>query len=406
LSLDDLSASQRKPQFGFATPREWVAAGRVKSKHLLVKAFEASGIRIDGRNPWDIQVNDARFYDRVLADGSLGLGETYVEGWWDCERIDQAIHKIMEADLESEFADNWRFGMYALTAIKAQLFNPQRQKKTADLAVVHYDLGVELFRSMLGPTMVYSCAYWKDATNLDRAQEDKLDLICRKLEIRGSDCLLDVGCGWGGFLKHVASHFGCRATGVTISANQCKYAEDFCQGLPLRILLSDYRSPRLRHEGPFNKIACIGMFEHVGPKNYRTFMKTIESLLTEDGLFLLQTVGRCRPEGATDPWLNKYIFPNGTLPSAAEIATALDGFFVIQDWHSFGPDYDRTLMAWHANFEAYAQSRDTAIQKHFHRMWKYYLLSCAGCFRARQGPQLWQIVLSKSGVKGSYRSVR
>jgi len=407
LSPNGLSASEGKPQFGFAADKERVAAGHARSKHLLGGALQAAGIRIDGANPWDIQVNDERFYDRVITNGSLGLGETYVEGWWDCRQIDEAIHKIMEAGLECHFANKWQFGLSALKLLRAQILtNLQNQERAAEIAKVHYDLGAEFFRAMLGPTMVYSCAYWKDAANLDRAQEDKLDLICRKLELHESDCILDVGCGWGGFLKHVAARFGCRATGITISANQCECAKDFCKGLPVRVFLSDYRAPQLRHEGRFDKIACIGMFEHVGRKNYHTFIKIIDSLLAENGLFLLQTVGRCRPEGATDPWMNKYIFPNGTLPSAVEIARAIEGFFVIEDWHSFGADYDRTLMAWHANFEHYAEGREAALQRRFHRMWRYYLLSCAGSFRARHGPQLWQVVLSKSGVKGGYRSVR
>jgi cyclopropane-fatty-acyl-phospholipid synthase len=342
----------------------------------------------------------------VLADGSLGLGETYVEGWWDCKQIDQAIHRMMDAGLERHFTHNWRFGMFALKVLRARILNLQSRRKASGIAKVHYDLEVELFRHMLGPTMVYSCAYWKEAANLDRAQEDKLDLISKKLELRGRDSTLDVGCGWGGFVRHVAARFGCRATGITISANQCESAKDFCDDLPVRILLADYRSPSLRREGPFDKIASMGMFEHVGRKNYRTFMKVIDNLLTQNGLFLLQTVGRCGPTGATDPWLDKYIFPNGMLPSAAEIAKAVEGLFVIEDWHSFGADYDRTLMAWHANFEAYAEGCEAALREDFRRMWRYYLLACAGSFRARRGTQLWQIVLSKSGVKTGYRSVR
>ena len=403
MSLDGPSASQEKPQFGVAADREQVTAGRSGTQHILERALHEAGIQTDGGHPWDIKVHDARFYDRVLTRGSLGLGESYVDAWWDCEQIDEAVHRMMDAGLEHRLTRDWHFW---LSTFKAQIFNLQSQKRVAKSARVHYDLEVKLFRHMLGPTMVYSCAYWKDAVNLDRAQEDKLDLICRKLELRGSDGILDVGCGWGGFLKHAAGRFGCRAVGITNSANQYAYAKDFCENLPVRVLLSDYRDPRLRDEGRFDKVACIGMFEHVGRKNYRTFMKVIDSLLTENGLFLLQTVGRCGRSGATDPWLDKYIFPNGMLPSAVEIAKAVEGVFVIEDWHSFAADYDRTLMAWRSNFEAYAESREAAIGKSFRRMWRFYLLASAGNFRARRGPQLWQIVLSKNGVEGGYRSVR
>lgn len=406
MALNDLWTSEGKREFGVVADVARAATDHTRSRRLLEGAFQAAGIRIDGQQPWDIQVNDARFYNRVLTNGSLGLGETYVAGWWDCQKIDEAIHKILEADLERHFVHIWGFGLAALRILRAQILNLQSQQRAAENARVHYDLSVELFRYMLGPTMVYSSAYWRNAANLDSAQWDKLDLICRKLELCGSDTVLDVGCGWGGFLKHAAAHFGCRATGITISAHQCEFAKVFCEDLPVRVLLSDYRDPGLTREGRFDKIACIGMFEHVGRKNYRRLMEIIDSLLTENGLFLLQTVGRFEPSGATDPWLNKYIFPNGMLPSVAEIARAVEGIFVLEDWHSFGADYDRTLLAWHANFEAYAERRETTISKGFYRMWRYYLLSCAASFRARRGPQLWQIVLSKSGVKGGYRSLR
>jgi cyclopropane-fatty-acyl-phospholipid synthase len=406
LSLNGLWASERKPSFGVASNPKRVAVSRASSEGLLREAFEAAGIRINGANPWDIQVADGRFYDRVIAHGSLGLGETYVEGWWDCQQIDEAVRKIMEARLERHFADKWQLGVAALQVLRARIVNLQSERRAAEMAKVHYDLGAEFFRAMLGPTMVYSCGYWKDAENLDRAQEDKLELICRKLQIRGSDRVLDVGCGWGGFLKHIAARLGCASTGITISAKQSEYAKEFCNGLPVQVLHSDYRAPELKKHGRFDKVVSVGMFEHVGRKNYRTFFKIIDSLMNEDGLFLLQTIGRCRPEGATDLWMNKYIFPNGMLPSAAEIAEAIEGHFVIEDWHNFGADYDRTLMAWHANFEANAGSCEEARLESFRRMWRYYLLCCAGSFRARQGPQLWQIVMSKGGVAGGYRSVR
>jgi len=376
-----------------------------RSKHLLQLMLETADIQIGGSDPWDIQVKDERFYDRVLTHGSLGFGESYVEGWWDCERIDEAIRKIREADLERHIKHNWGFALAALDTIKEQFFNRQNQKRATEVVKVHYDLGFELFRYMLGPTMVYSCAYWKDAVNLDRAQEDKLDLICKKLRIESSDRVLDIGCGWGGFLKHVAANYGCSVTGITNSYNQCAFARDFCKGLPVRVLLADYRDPCLVREGRFDKIACMGMFEHVGRKNYRTLMKFVDTLLIANGLFLLHTIGRCTGTGAPDPWLERYIFPNGMSPSAAEIARAVEGLFVIEDWHRFGTDYDRTLMAWHANFETYAEASAGILSTGFQRMWRYYLLANAGSFRARRGPQLWQIVLSKNGTNG-YCSVR
>lgn len=404
MTLESFSISEGDRDVA-ARPRRAPAAGRAKSKSLLQEALASAGIRIDGCDPWDIQVHNESFYDRVLVHGSLGLGESYTDGWWDCERIDEAIRKIREAELERLIKHSSRFLLSLLDAAKNQIFNRQSPKRAVRVAKAHYDLDLDLFRNMLGPTMVYSCAYWKDAATLDRAQENKLDLICRKLHLCPSDRVLDIGCGWGAFLKQAALGYGCSATGITISANQSAFAKDFCKDLPVNVLVSDYRDPCLLRAGRFDKIVSVGMFEHVGRKNYRTFMKIVDSLLKEDGLFLLHTIGRCTPTGATDPWVEKYIFPNGMLPSAAEIASAAEGLFVIQDWHSFGADYDRTLMAWLANFEAYAQAHPGLLTRSFQRMWRYYLSCGAGSFRARRGPQLWQIVLSRGEATG-YGSVR
>jgi cyclopropane-fatty-acyl-phospholipid synthase len=405
MALDSFSIPGSDRNAAVRPQRAGTVAGRSRSKNLLQEALAAAGIRIDGRDPWDIHVHDERFYDRVLIHGSLGLGESYTEGWWDCERIDEAIRKMREAELERRLTLTSRFLVAALEIARNQILNRQTPKSAVKAAKVHYDLDLDLFRHMLGPTMVYSCAYWKDAATLDRAQENKLDLICRKLLLQPSDRVMDIGCGWGSFLKHAASRYGCNATGITVSSNQWMFAQDLCRDLPVRVLLADYRDPCLMREGRFDKIASVGMFEHVGRKNYRTLMKVADALLKEDGLFLLHTIGRGTATGATDPWLEKYIFPNGMLPSAAEIADAAEGLFVIQDWHSFGADYDRTLMAWLANFEAYAEARPGLFTQSFQRMWRYYLACCAGSFRARRGPQLWQIVLSKGGVNG-YGSVR
>ncbi|HSB60678.1 MAG TPA: cyclopropane fatty acyl phospholipid synthase [Vicinamibacteria bacterium] len=362
-----------------------------------------AGIEIDGPRPSDVQVHNDGFYDRVLSDGSLGLGESYLDRWWECPRIDELVCRIVEADLERSLDLPWRA---RLAALRARMVNLQTAKRATRVVRIHYDLEVRLFERMLGPSMAYSCAYWKDAADLDQAQGDKHALVCRKLQIGGRDRVLDIGCGFGGLVRHVAREIGCPTTGVTNSASQHAYAQRLCEGLPVRILLADYRAPVLGGGEPFDKIACIGMFEHVGVKNHRAFMEVVHERLAAGGLFLLQTVGRSRPSGATDPWVDKYVFPDGMLPSAAEIAEAVEGLFVIEDWHGLGADYDRTLMAWHRNFEGFAAEHEAALGRRFCRMWRYYLLSFAGNFRSRRGPQLWQIVLSKGGVKGGYRSVR
>jgi cyclopropane-fatty-acyl-phospholipid synthase len=254
--------------------------------------------------------------------------------------------------------------------------------------------------------MDYTCAYWRTARDLDAAQEAKMDLVCRKLSLGPGDRVLDIGCGWGSFARHAAERHGCRVTGITISAAQRAYAVERCKSLPIDIHLLDYRSEDVTRLGPFDKIVSIGMFEHVGKKNYARFGRTVRSLLAPDGLFLLQTIGRRLSTDEIDPFFDKHIFPNGVLPSPTDVVRAMEPSFVLEDWQSAGAHYEKTLLAWHENFERFAKSPTFRLGRRFHRMWRYYLLSFAGAFRARNRHQLWQIVFSPDGVREGYASVR
>lgn len=364
----------------------------------------AVGAEVGGVGPFDLRVHDRRFYDRVFSQGALGLGESYLDGWWDCDHIDQLVSRVLEQDLISKVQRGWRT---TATWLAAQLMNLQTVARSPQVAHMHYDLGNEFFAEMLGRTMMYSCAYWPDATTLDAAQDAKLDLICRKLGIGPGDHVLDIGCGWGGF-AHWAAKAGARVTGVTVSAPQAAHARALCAELPVDIEVMDYRAPGLAARGPFTKIVSLGMFEHVGSKNYETFMQIARDVLVPDGLMLLQTIGRSGWAEPYDAFTDRYILPNSMLPSMAEISDAAARRFVIEDWHAFGGDYDTTLMAWHANYQRATAARHPSVptDPRFHRLWNYYLLSYAGSFRARVRMQLWQIVLAKRGVRPGYRSVR
>jgi len=256
----------------------------------------------------------------------------------------------------------------------------------------HYDLGNDLFFSFLDPYRQYSCACFRGTDDLEEAQRIKMELICRKLELTAADRVLDIGSGWGGLGKYIAERFGCAVTGINISKEQLRYAEEFCRGLPVRFEERDYRSV----EGRYDKVVSVGMFEHVGGKNYRTFMETVRRCLEDDGIFLLHTIGSNTSGRGCNPWISRYIFPGGMLPSIAQIARAAEGLFVIEDWHNLCTHYDRTLMAWYGRFrEAWPRLRDRYDER-FRRMWEYYLLSCAGAFRARE-IQVWQIVMTPCG---------
>ncbi|EPK4541560.1 cyclopropane fatty acyl phospholipid synthase [Serratia marcescens] len=357
-----------------------------------------AGIEINGSRPFDIQVKNPDFFKRVLQQGSLGLGESYMDGWWECERLDMFFQRVVSAGLEKKLPHHLKD---TLRIAAARLTNLQSKKRAWIVGKEHYDLGNDLFTLMLDPYMQYSCGYWKDATTLEEAQEAKLRMICEKLQLQPGMRLLDIGCGWGGLSAYAAKHYGVSVVGVTISAEQQKLAQARCAGLDVQILLQDYRDLHQQ----FDRIVSVGMFEHVGPKNYRTYFNVVERNLAPHGLFLLHTIGSNKTDMNVDPWINKYIFPNGCLPSVSHIAQASEGHFVMEDWHNIGADYDRTLMAWFERFkQAWPQLAPRYFER-FERMFSYYLNACAGAFRARD-LQLWQVVFSPKGVEGGIRVAR
>lgn len=367
------------------------------TKTTIEKLLEEVGIGLDGRHDWDIQVHDERFYERVLAEGSLGLGETYMARWWDCEALDTMFTKVIRGGLENRPRKNLRLILWALGH---RLFNLQSRSRSFQVGRSHYDIGNDLYELMLDSRMIYSCAYWKNANNLDEAQENKLDLIARKLLLKPGMEVLDIGCGWGGLATYLAEHYQVKVLGITVSNQQVEFARKNLKNSMVEIRLQDYRDVRER----FDRIVSVGMFEHVGPRNYRTFFDCVRRNLTDEGFILLHTIGKNHSSIEGDPWYDKYIFPNGVLPSAAQITKASEGF-VLEDWHNFGTDYDRTLMAWHERFDKGWEQLRHRYGEEFYRMWTYYLLLSAASFRARRN-QLWQITLSPGGIQGGYPSVR
>jgi len=372
----------------------------VHDENLIESLFQRSGVQINGARPFDIQIHNSIFYRKILSKWSLGLGESYMDGDWDCNQLDELTSLLMQKDLNESVKGFARLRMVG-EVLRAKLFNLQSQTRAFQVGEVHYDAGNDLFERMLDPHMIYSCAYWEKASDLNAAQEQKLRMICEKLELKPGEKLLEIGCGWGGLAAYAAKNYDVEVLGITISKEQQKLAQIRCKGLPVEIQLIDYREL----QGSFDKIVSVGMFEHVGKKNYRTYFNNSYRLLKDDGLFLLHTIGSDVTISRTDPWIDKYIFPNGKIPSPIEVSQSIDRLFLIEDWHNFGPDYDRTLMAWFANFDAHWLEISKNYNQRFYRMWKYYLLSCAGYFRSKQG-QLWQMVLSKRTRNGTYRSKR
>jgi cyclopropane-fatty-acyl-phospholipid synthase len=367
------------------------------AKALVGKLLARAGIAIDGPAPHDIQVHDERVYSRLLRDGSLGLGESYMDGWWDAQAVDRMLDRVVRARVEREIRANPRL---AAQAAAARVVNMQSRSRSTEVAQRHYDVGDDVFEAMLDPLRTYSCAYWRGgAETLEQAQEAKLDLICRKIGLREGMQVLDIGCGWGSFARFAAERYCARVTAINIAPRQVEYARDACAELPVEVRLQDYRDV----EGSFDAIVSVGMFEHVGSRNYRTYMQVMDRCLAPGGVALLHTIAGNTSTSVGGSWIRKYIFPGGQLPSLAQIGTALEGLLVCEDLHNFGPDYDRTLMEWERRFESAWPQLRSRYDERFHRMWRYYLLSSAAGFRSRR-LQLFQLVLSGEGAaQGAWR---
>jgi len=366
-------------------------------RETMLSLLEMIDVQENGPRPWDIQVHNPLVYQRFMREGRLGLGEAYMDGDWDCEDLADLFYRILMANF-TDRVDWWRM---IVPYLRAHLFNLQSVRRSRAVAERHYDLGNNLYRKMLDKRMVYSCAYWKNAGDLDTAQEHKLDLVCRKLGLRPGMTVLDVGCGWGSFARFAAENYGVEVEGITISKEQLALAQEHCAGLPVNLHLKDYRALT----GQWDRVVSIGMLEHVGRDNYDGFMARLRDWLRPDGLALVHTIVGRYPVRRADPWMTTYIFPGGMTPTPGQLGTAIEGKLVLEDVQNIGADYDKTLMAWWANFEKAWPELEPDYGERFYRMWRYYHHYTAGSFRARYN-NVWQMVLSRHGVPGGYQAVR
>jgi cyclopropane-fatty-acyl-phospholipid synthase len=368
-------------------PRAW-RASQSSSERLVRRLLEKAGIDVDGGAPHDIIVHDRRVYARVLRDGSLGLGEAYVEGWWDSQAVDETLTRILRARLADWAGTSW---LQTASVLSTKIVNLQSRRRAPQVAEQHYDIGNDLYRAMLDRRLVYTCAYWNGAQDLEEAQEAKLDLVCRKLGLDAGMRLLDLGCGFGGLARYAAEKYGARVTGLTLSKRQVDLGRELCAGLPVELRLQDYRDA----SGTYDRVVSVGILEHVGPRNYRTYMKVVDRCLAPGGISLFHTIVNPRSQTVGDPWITRYVFPNSSLASIAQLARAMEGLFLLDDLHAFGDDYDCTLMAWYRNLvRAWPQLKATYCER-FYRIWTYYLLMSAAVFRTRQA-QLVQAVISRA----------
>lgn len=375
-------------------------------KPLLESLLEGSGVKLDGERAWDIRVNDDRLYRRALR-GSLGIGESYMDGDWDCDALDELFRRVLGANAQQ----NWMIrAAGAVKALQSRFTNLQTRRRSRAVAEEHYDIDHRMYAQFLGPWNQYTCCFFDGTDDLERAEVIKLELLCDKLELKAGDRLLDIGSGWGGFAKYAAQTRGCEVTGISLSDEQIRYAVEYTKGLPVTIRKLDYRDLPDSGLPPFDKISIVGMIEHVGHKNYAPLMAVVHQMLKPDGLFLLHTIGNCEKTTVVDPWIEKYIFRNSMAPAMGQLADATEGKFVIEDWENYGHYYVPTLQAWYDRFNANwdrirAIPAKRPFDERFRRLWNYYLMSCKAAFDVEK-LHLWQLVMTRrNSARGVYRRV-
>ena len=355
-------------------------------------------IQVNGDRPWDMQVHNPDLFARIIGQGSLGVGEAYMEGWWDSNDLEGFFYRLIRSDIRSKV----KTVRDKLFYVYAHLVNRQKGKRAFEVGSKHYDAGNDLYQHMLDKNMIYTCGYWQDADDLDQAQEHKLELVCRKLKLQPGMRVLDIGCGWGGAARYMAKHYDVEVVGVSVSQEQVNLANAKAkeEGSNAKFRFQDYRDV----DEQFDRIYSLGMFEHVGFKNYQEYFEVSHRCLKDGGLFLLHTIGHWKTSGIVDPWIERYIFPNSILPSAELIGHHSATLFSIEDWHNFGLDYVKTLRAWDENSKS-AWPGLSNYDEEFQRMWHYYLMCCSAAFLSYRN-HLWQIVLSKGEQPEPYKAIR
>ncbi len=351
--------------------------------------LEEVGVKVNGPNPWDPQIHDHETWTRVFAEGSLGLGEAYMDGLWDCADLAEFFNRVVGARIQTKIPITLNL---IWQVFQARFLNMQTKSRAKRVARMHYN-ETDAYKASLDDRMTGSCGYWTDGvTNIDEAQEAKLDLVCRKIELKKGERVLDIGCGWGAFMGFAAEKYGASCVGVTVSPDQVAYARQRYKGLDADFQVKDYRD----FTDKVDKIVSMGMFEHVGYRNFPAYFAMARKAIRDDGLFMLHTIGSPDTQTTIEGWLEKYIFPGGVIPSLQQIGKAIENVWDIVDLQNIGPHYDKTLIAWNENFQKKWPEPKTAEERRFKRMWEYYLLCCAGGFRAR-AIHVWQFVLSPAG---------
>lgn len=354
-------------------------------KLILTALFRIAKIECNGPNPWDPQIHDDRFYRKVILHGSLGLGDSYLDGWWTCDDVGELIRRLLVSGIPDFMPRLDAFRM----RVRSHLYDGQDRVHSKQVAEEHYNEDPQFFMGVLGRTNSYTCGRWQGVSTLDDAQEQKMDLLCRKAELLPGKTVLDIGCGWGGFLAHATSKYGVQGIGISISEPQLEYARSKYHNLPIDFRMQDYRD----FDGKVDSIVSICMIEHVGPRHYREYFEMARKAIADTGVFALQCIVSHKEKTVSDPWLDKHIFPNGNLVTLSALRSSIRDLFHIVDEEYFGADYVKTLTAWYQNLVRGKSAIESKYgTKHF-RKYEYYFQSCIGAFKSGR-ITVGQIVLS------------
>lgn len=348
----------------------------------------------DDRPLIDWYIHQPGALGRIVRNPELALGETYMEGAWDVGegQLSAFLGLLMRNVPQPQPGSPWHSVENLLHTLHT--WNPIRRSYRN--VAHHYDLDEWLFRQFLDQDMQYSCAYFQEPDiSLEEAQRAKCRHILHKLQLRPGQRVLDIGCGWGGLALYLAERAGVQVTGLTLSKEQLRVARLRAKerGLDgkVRFLLEDYR----QHEGRYDRISSVGMFEHVGQPHYRRYFETVHKLLADDGIALIHTIGRQRRDSATNPWIRRYIFPGGAIPALSEIDEALKPTTLITtDVEVLRLHYAYTLAAWQNRFRKARTRIAERLGERFCRMWEFYLAGCENAFRWRD-LVVFQIQLAK-----------
>lgn len=367
----------------------------MKAEQFTKKVMSRAGISLNGNLPWDIQVHDDRFFDCVYQSASEGLGNSYVQGYWDSDDPSETLGRFIAVGARRSVKGAVAHNM---------LITREEQIRSLEVVDSHYEAKNGLYTNMLDPYMQYSCALWHDETqSLAEAQINKMLLIGQKLDLQPGDHVLDIGCGWGGLPKFLAENFGCRVTGINLAQHHIDFAQQNMSHKNVKVIKLDYRDI----QDKYDKIYCIGVSEHFGLHNYKQFMHIVHNHMKPNGIFLLHTIGENVTRPQADPWITKNIFPNGYIPSLSLVSQCAEGIFVTEDVHNFNTSYDKTLLAWDKNFQEQWNSirslHPELDSREFYRMWRYYLNFCAGGFRKRC-TQLYQFVFTRIQDQRNYKT--